>query len=89
MFLPSKLVDYLGSGIPIVAVTPSEGATARVVRECGGIVLSIEDPAALDRLLLQIVEEGAVPASPRPAAVEEYEFRNVGRGLLDRLDRFA
>ena len=32
VFLPSKLVDYLGSGTPVMAVTPVPGTTARASR---------------------------------------------------------
>ncbi|MCC6347297.1 MAG: glycosyltransferase, partial [Nitrospirales bacterium] len=32
VFLPSKLIDYLGSYRPVVGITPEEGASARVLR---------------------------------------------------------
>lgn len=40
-FLPSKLVDYIGAGRPVIGVTPP-GAAARIIRELGGWVA---DPA--------------------------------------------
>lgn len=85
VFLPSKLIDYLGAGIPVIAVTPSRGATARVVREIGGTVVPIEEPAELDRLLLGILEDGVHPSAPRPEAVRTYEYREVGLALVSRL----
>ncbi|HXG66239.1 MAG TPA: hypothetical protein VNO70_14145 [Blastocatellia bacterium] len=42
VFLPSKLIEYIGAGRPVFALT-SEGAAARVVRQLGGWV---NDPAA-------------------------------------------
>jgi glycosyltransferase involved in cell wall biosynthesis len=35
VFFPSKLIDYLGSERPILAITPPAGATAQVLRELG------------------------------------------------------
>ena len=35
VFFPSKLAEYLGSGKPIVGLTPKQGATARILRELG------------------------------------------------------
>jgi len=35
IFLPSKLADYIGLGKPILAITPNNGPTARVVRKAG------------------------------------------------------
>jgi len=66
VFLPSKLIDYLGSGTPILAVTPSHGATARVVRETGGAVCPLETPQALDDFFLEALPEPEdPPATPR------------------------
>jgi SAM-dependent methyltransferase len=55
-FLPSKLVDYLGMNLPIIALTPSEGASADLLEEVGGYIVSPTDPAAI----AQILEEVAV-----------------------------
>lgn len=35
VFFPSKLADYLGSERPIIGVTPSNSASARIMRELG------------------------------------------------------
>ena len=41
VFLPSKLIDYIGSGTPILGITPS-GTAAKLITELGGWV---SDPA--------------------------------------------
>jgi hypothetical protein len=50
VFLPSKLVDYLGSGTPIIALTPLRGSSARVVTTTGGLVCDVADDAEIERL---------------------------------------
>ncbi len=45
---PSKLVDYLAAGRPILAVVPEGSFVARFVRERGcGLVVTSRDPAAI------------------------------------------
>ncbi len=43
LFLPSKLIDYLGSGNTILGITPKVGASADVIRSVGGVVVPPED----------------------------------------------
>jgi len=35
VFLPSKLVDYIGVGKPILAITPGQGPSAKIIRKAG------------------------------------------------------
>ena len=42
VFLPSKLVDYMGAGQPILGITPP-GTSADLIRRLGGWVASPED----------------------------------------------
>ncbi len=46
VFLPSKLVDYIGAGRPIFGISPP-GTAARVIRDLGGWVTSPGDPQAI------------------------------------------
>jgi len=85
VFLPSKLVDYLGAGRPILALTPAAGASARVVREVGGMVCDIEDAGAIDRALESLAAAGC-PAPPRPQAVEAYEVSRVAGRCIETLE---
>jgi len=47
VFLPSKLIDYIGAARPVLAITP-EGTASTLVRELGGFVA---DPAHPDRII--------------------------------------
>lgn len=42
VFLPSKLIDYIGAGRPILGLTPP-GTSAKLIKELGGWVASPED----------------------------------------------
>lgn len=81
VFLPSKLVDYLGSGTPVLAVTPQPGTTARVVSETGGRVADVEDEAAIEAALEEVVEAGGLPA-PDSERVRPYHYEQVADSAL-------
>lgn len=55
-FLPSKLVDYIAAGAPVLAVSP-EGAAARVVRRLGGQVVRPDDAEAVADALRLALDE--------------------------------
>jgi hypothetical protein len=56
VFLPSKLVDYIGAERPIFALTPP-GTGARVTREVGGTVCDIGDPQAVYNTLFTVLKD--------------------------------
>ena len=87
VFLPSKLVDYLGAMKPVIAITPRQGATARVVRETGGMVCPIEEDQAVGETLREMVESGRLPAPPLPAATRAYACTEVAASLLDIMEQ--
>jgi hypothetical protein len=57
VFFPSKLVEYIGSGNPILALTPINGTTARIIREVGGLVVSPDDIYGIKLSLIRMIEE--------------------------------
>jgi len=44
VFLPSKLIEYLGAGVPIMGIVPP-GASAQLIRRLGGVVVNPRDQA--------------------------------------------
>ncbi len=56
IFLPSKLIDYLGAEVPIMAITPN-GTSADLVCEYGGVVASASDPLDVASKLETLLEE--------------------------------
>lgn len=55
VFLPSKLVEYLGAGVPIMGIVPP-GASARLIKSLGGIVADPRDINAVTAGLVQALE---------------------------------
>jgi glycosyltransferase involved in cell wall biosynthesis len=54
VFLPSKLIDYVGAGRPIFGITP-RGAAAALIRRLGGWVADPSDPAATASALKEFI----------------------------------
>jgi glycosyltransferase involved in cell wall biosynthesis len=70
MFFPSKLVDYLGAGRPILALTPAAGASARILRDagCHRTVDPDNVPDIAEYLLALLQSEAPLPLAPQLAS---------------------
>ena len=55
VFLPSKLVDYIGAGRPILGITPP-GTACTLIKEIGGWVADPANPAAIADVLEKALE---------------------------------
>jgi glycosyltransferase involved in cell wall biosynthesis len=87
VFFPSKLVDYLGSGRPIVALSP-EGASARVLRNLGE---GVADPADADSaavVLLKAIDNLTHDARTMTRR-EQYSAVSTAAQLAAVLDEFT
>jgi glycosyltransferase involved in cell wall biosynthesis len=56
LFLPSKLIDYLGANRPILALTPSRGPSASILTEPLDRVVPPDDVAAIALALKDLIE---------------------------------
>jgi len=54
VFLPSKLLEYLAFGKPILALTPPRGMSAGLVKQAGGIVVAPDDVNAIAQRLVEM-----------------------------------
>jgi glycosyltransferase involved in cell wall biosynthesis len=54
VFLPSKLIEYVGAGRPILGLTPP-GAAANLIRELGGWVADPADDHAMKRTVTEFL----------------------------------
>jgi len=91
LFLPSKVIDYLPAGKPILALTPLRGATADLIRSLGYPVVPPDDEqaiaAAIEALLLA-QRQGRLRESPQHAAVaQQYDIRRTTAAFAEVLDR--
>jgi glycosyltransferase involved in cell wall biosynthesis len=93
LFLPSKLIDYLPLGRPILGITPVCGAAADVIRALGYPVAAPDDEAAIAAAigtLLDAHAAGTLAASPQhPAVAAQYDIRVTARAFADVLDACA
>lgn len=56
VYFPSKLADYLGAARPILAITPSDGAAARIMRETrAGWLVPPDQPEQIATALVELV----------------------------------
>ena len=90
LFLPSKLIDYLPLGKPILAITPQQGPVADIIDELGYVAVDPNDRGGLVAALMSLVdahERGILRASPSHAAVSSaYDIRETTaafEGVLD------
>lgn len=93
LFLPSKLVDYLPLGKPILALTPSQGAAADLVRALGYGVVPPDDASAIAVAIESLIvrhQRGGVSMSPtHVAASQVYDIRRTAQQFADILARCA
>ncbi|MCS6862139.1 MAG: glycosyltransferase, partial [Abditibacteriales bacterium] len=57
VFLPSKLLEYLAFGKPILALTPPRGMSAGLVQQAGGIVVAPDDVDAIAQRLVEMWQQ--------------------------------
>lgn len=89
VFLPSKLVDYIGSGRPILGIVPP-GASEKLIRRLGG---STADPSALAEVDVALAQALDIARSTHagqsvwgaPEVRAEFEIGAVTRSFSEML----
>jgi glycosyltransferase involved in cell wall biosynthesis len=56
VFLPSKLIDYIGAARPVFGITP-KGTAAMLIKELGGLVADPADPNQVSAGLEKFIEQ--------------------------------
>ncbi|HET6866630.1 MAG TPA: hypothetical protein VFH80_12005, partial [Solirubrobacteraceae bacterium] len=85
VFLPSKLIDYLGARRPLLALTPP-GAASSLVRAAGGRAARPDDPAACADALRAALADARVSRTRDwgdPAVVARYDAEVVANRMDD------
>jgi glycosyltransferase involved in cell wall biosynthesis len=89
--VPGKLYEYLASGSPVLALTPPDRETGRIIEEVGGgIALSADDPGTLFETLEDAFRLKMLTVPPRnPEALASFERRRLTAKLAAVLDDAA
>jgi hypothetical protein len=87
VFLPSKLIDYLGAGRPILGLTPP-GAAASLVEQLGGPVAHPSDTAAAKSALVSFLAQlrGERRGERRPWGAAEVRRRYEAAQVAGEFD---
>ena len=86
VFLPSKLVDYIGARRPIFGITPP-GAAADVIERLGGWVAAPDDPAAIAKELSGVIDALRTRGCEESWGDEEVRARFVARTVGRQMAR--
>lgn len=87
VFLPSKLIDYIGAGRPIFGITPA-GTAARLIQSLGGWVADPTQPEQIANQLsmaLAYVEQRRVESWGNAAVRMTYEANAVATSFEDMI----
>jgi glycosyltransferase involved in cell wall biosynthesis len=92
LFLPSKLVDYLPLDKPILALTPSRGASADLIRRLGYPVVPPDDVVAIASAIEVLVaakrQRRLGIAEHHRSVAQQYDIRRTAgafAGILERV----
>jgi glycosyltransferase involved in cell wall biosynthesis len=86
IFLPSKLIDYLGSGRPVLGITPKGGASDRVISKAGGLIADPEDVPGISEVLQRTMDlnsKGKLDSlCPSGEVLSEYSIKSKINELI-------
>lgn len=91
VFLPSKLIDYIGSGRPIFGITPS-GTADRLIKELGGVTANPSDIGSIRTQMAIFIDQiknrkSLTSNEPwgEPSVRDRFDRRTVQRQFLELL----
>lgn len=82
----AKFYDYLGGGKPIVGAVHPEGDVRRLLEETGaGQWADVNDPEAIRRMLIELVERGGASLQPNYERIAAYHRRPLAARYASEL----
>ena len=89
--IPGKTYEYLASGRPILAITPTESDVARVIRETeAGIACDFSDKAAIEAAIKELYaayRKGELKT--RQKAIDRFSRRNATGQIAEQLTEIS
>ncbi|MDD5195856.1 MAG: glycosyltransferase, partial [Candidatus Omnitrophica bacterium] len=83
IFLPSKLIEYLGARKPIFGIVPKEGSCADLIREANGFLAQPDNPEEIADKIIEIVKKKEKKELrrhlPDNSAIDKYRIENVAK----------
>ena len=80
VFLPSKLIEYVGSGRPVLGITPKGSASERAIKEANGLVAQPGDAQGITdmvRALVRMRKAGKLDGMKPPSDIlKKYSIKS-------------
>ncbi len=85
--IPSKIMNFMAYGLPVLAAVNPDGEVARIVEEAGaGWVLDSSDPDTFPRKLAEVLRSPAEIAARGDAAYQYAQRHFTQTGFAERFD---
>lgn len=78
IFLASKVIDYIGSGSKIIALTERYSESARIISEVGGILWERGNQEEIERTIVEIINNVSIKEKKR---CDKYLSRNIAQNF--------
>ncbi|WP_346353525.1 hypothetical protein [Azotosporobacter soli] len=76
VFLPSKLIDYVGAGVDLFGITP-QGTSEKLIRDLGGTVIDPFDVEGIAKMIERVIVNSGKEISVNRSEVRKlYDIRN-------------
>lgn len=93
IFLPLKLIEYIGFKKPLLGITPLRGESASVIRKLRGYVVSPEDILGIENAILSLYEKFKNNEISdnlyNDNDIESYNAYNTSRKLADYFEKIC
>ena len=81
IYLPAKLIDYLGARTKVFSISHVKGAGSDIIREVGGGKVVTHSPDDIYLYLAKIIYQGYEPKAYDEKKVMQFSARNIARRL--------
>lgn len=91
--IPSKTFEYMALKKPVLAIVPSDGDAAKIIRETGiGLVADFENMSDIADAFFQMYQQwanGSLTRSPNAGKIEKYSYINLTGHFASILDQIV